>query len=142
MGNTKRHDYSKYFVIAERYTNKEKFIELAEHSPDNLKELARDIHFSLGCATPSDWVYKTISEAFVDLEENIIEDLEIEPDTYYCDLYKWFGEPPAHAFCNEYMDVAEDYGTDVYSVIAGGQCMTKERIYEMVNHFLQEAGNG
>lgn len=86
---------------------------------------------------PNDWIYRIIADAFFELANDDLDEINIEPDVYYSDLYKWFGESYADQFCNEYLELYPA-SKDIWKTIAGGQWMAKDRIYHLVNDFLQE----
>ena len=93
-------NYSQYFITKSRDCGHD-FICTNEEAPKELKDLIQDIHMNGFNCMPNDWIYRTIMEAFEELEESKLEDIDISADSYYSDLYKWFGEPFAHEFCQE-----------------------------------------
>jgi len=132
-----RKEYYKHFEAASR--GEKSFIKLKDNAPEELGELIREIHFNhFGKCLPNDWIYKTIMEAFEELEENSLVDITIEADVYYTDLYKWLGEPFAHEFCNEAMEEAFCEKNEIYSIISAGQYLAKNVIYTSVNDFIHE----
>lgn len=132
-----RKEYSKYFEKALRHDGVH-FIKRRADAPDDLAELIREIHLEyFGGALPNDWIYSTILEAFEDLEREEIDDLNLECDPYYSDLYKWFGEPFAHELCEEAQEEEVCAGAKVYEIIGTAQWLAKDRIYRAVNDFIQ-----
>lgn len=102
-----------------------------------LSELIRIIHEDLGCSIPNDWIYNQIFEAFGLLDEFDIDDLQLEPDIYYMDLYKWFGESFAHHLVNE--AIAELGPLDcIYAYISHAQLIAMDSICRHVNDFMLE----
>ena len=131
--------YSQYFQSAVRTSTQKEFIKLKEDAPKELETLIREIHFRIfeGCL-PNDWIYKTILEAFEELEENKLDEINIEADCYYNDLYTWLGEPFAHGICNEYLEEFAYKTTKIYELIASAQWLAKDKIYNAVNEFMEE----
>ncbi len=125
-----RKQYYKYFQSATR-VNGDEFFKLSDDAPQDLQDLVQSIHFG---ALPNDWVYQVIMEAFEELSDNDLDDINMESDPYYHDLYKWFGQPFAHALCNEVMIVGFK---NIYEIIGFAQQQAKQRIYEAVNEYIQ-----
>jgi hypothetical protein len=133
-------NYSKYFETKKR-DNGKCFAYLIDTAPRKLCDLVQHVHDLVyretHCMFPNDWIYWTIMHAFEDLERGCLEDCNIEPDSYYRDLYEWFGENFARDYCDS--AVEEDYcdGKDIYKTIACAQQMSMTDIYHAVNHFLE-----
>ena len=132
---TTKTDYIKYFKVSKRATTGYEFIKLTDDAPENLKDLVRNIHLNFG-VLPNDWIYLIIMEAFEELEDNDIDKITIEADCYYHDLYKWFGEPFAHALVNEYLSEIGSDCRNIYEIIGHGQSYCKDLIYNEVNNFI------
>ncbi len=122
----------------------DRFTCLADHAPVALSQLVYDIHADyFGGCLPNDWIYATIAEAFDALAEDALDDISIEADPYYNQLYAWLGNSYAAEYCNEaissfsYCKLADDY--DLYAHIGIAQYMAKDRIYHAVNDFINEA---
>jgi hypothetical protein len=132
-----RKDYEQFFTMSIR-TDGNEFIKLKDEAPEDLRYLVRQIHFDLfGGCLPNDWVYDTIHSAFNDLQHENLDNLTLEPDAYYSKLYKWFGEPFAHQYCNEAIDEIGPF-KNIYDAIGHGQYLAIERIYGQVNQFINE----
>lgn len=119
------------------------FICLSDDAPEALRDLVRAIHFDFfGSCMPNDWIYATISHAFDDLADNLLDNCSIEADCYFSDLYRWFGEPFANQICSE---CAEELGTGadltMMQQIANGQWFAKDKIYHAVEEWLTEQDN-
>ncbi len=117
---------------------------VAHGAPSELEELIKLIHFSIfeGCL-PNDWVFEIISQAFDDLEETPFDDITLECDVYYHDLWKWFGNGFAHGFCNEAMEEGLCEGLkDIYAIIGWGQYLAKQRVYAAVDEFMNTREDG
>jgi len=89
----------------------------------------------------SAWVDEIILDAIDDLYTNEvdIDDVNIEADPYYSQLSKWLNEDCALEFCDEAVDdgLTADRST-IYDTLACGQWLAKDRIYHLVNDYLQE----
>jgi hypothetical protein len=136
--------YSQYFEKAFRHVGEKEdpksFIRLKDDAPSSLKSFIRDIHFrQFEGALPNDWIYATILEAFemIQDEDNSLEDINIEADPYYYDLWQWLGEPFAHGICNEYLEEYAPKTQRIYELIAGGQWLAMDKIYREVAEFLE-----
>jgi len=129
-------DYTEFFQLKNR-TDGTQFVCLIGQAPSELQDLIRKVHFDLfDNSLPNDWIYSVIHDALGDLLHDHRDDILIEPDCYYHDLYKWLGEPFAHGLCNEALDMGSC--TDIYNIIGVAQCTAKEMIYDAVAEFLQE----
>lgn len=137
MNTIKRHEYTQYFETAERFETKNNFIRFSCGTPKELSDLVREMHRECFYCFPNDWIYKIILQAFEELEDTHYEDMVIDTDLYYSDLYKWFGEP----FAKHFVDLANEEGfcnqTDIYKQIESGQWMAKDMIYRMVDEFIK-----
>ena len=132
-------DYSQYFETKTRKSTQEPFVCLKDEAPQELKDFVQQVHFNhFYKCLPSDWIYSAIWEAFDNLSMDDIDDITIEADPYYSELYKWFGEPFANEFCTECIEEGLIDPKNVYQIIASGQWLAKERIYHAVNDFIQQ----
>ncbi len=127
-----RISYEKYFTL-----NPREAACLRNNAPEDLKALVYNIHQCFD-VLPNDWIYMQIANAFEELEDNLLDDITIEADSYYNDLYKWLGEPFAKGCIEDYMSDFSAKTTDIYEMIASGQWVAKNRIYQMVNEFINE----
>jgi hypothetical protein len=139
-----RKEFSQYFTFGYRAINKgtfeekkQQFSKLVECPPKELQELIRKIHKEYFCdCLPNDWVYETIHDAFLDLENDCLDDINLEADCYYHQLYEWLGNPYGHEYCNE---VLEEFDPkDMYQIISAAQERAKDRIYREVDEFIKE----
>jgi hypothetical protein len=133
--------YSNYFGC--RYPGEPWIVYLKDESPQILRDLVYKIHMSLFFDSwNNNWIDEVIHNAFetYEMEEDRAawEDLsfQIEADCMYSDLYNWFGHSFADEFCNEYGREYPDLKLTVYDMIAGGQWLAKQRIYQAVYEFL------
>jgi hypothetical protein len=132
-----RKEYAKHFETRTRVDSGKTFIACKDDAPEELRDLIQHIHFDLfEKAFPSDWIYLTILEAFEALEDDPLENINIEPDVYYHELYKWFGEPIAHILCIEAQEEGLCEGKGIYEIIGTAQFLAKEKIYHAVNDFI------
>jgi hypothetical protein len=143
--------YSQYFEERIRDNNKEKFICLKDEYPEELKGFIKQVHFESdfqGCL-PNDWIYKTIYEAFVDLEQqqNIIEEVNIQADIYDYDLKLWLLNPYADEFCNYVLEEGlalkrNAESEQIMEVLQCAQWHAKDIIYHLVHRFLKIFNKG
>jgi hypothetical protein len=129
--------YSDFFESRQR-NDGTSFIALKDERPEYLSDFLYEIH---GGYLPDDWTYRIIMEAFEELEIDNLEDITIEADCYYHDLDQWFSlYRGSHELCNEAL---EDFGPfdDIYKIISTAQVLAKERIYEVVNDFMETHKN-
>jgi hypothetical protein len=128
-------NYSTYFETRTR--DGKTFIACKDETPQEVKDLIRDIHFKCfnGCL-PNNWIYQIIMEAFEELEDNDLDDITIESDPYYSQLNEWLTNPFAHEYCNQVIDEIPDM-KDIYQIIGFGQYLAKRAIYDAVNDFMQ-----
>lgn len=88
---------------------------------------------------PNDWVYDTIHSAFLDLADNELDDIHLEADPYYSQLYEWFGNPYADYYCERVIaDRLAHIDRGIYDIIGWAQWQAKQNIYYAVNEFMQE----
>jgi hypothetical protein len=134
--------FNQYFEMTVRKSNGEIISTLKEDKPESLKKLVFEIHDHFDCM-PNDWLYSIIQEAFENIEENYSDNTDIDTilsdlssDLYYSDLLDWLSNP----FAPELMDEAEqEYGyKDFYSLIQNAQLLAKDKIYRIVNDFIEE----
>lgn len=128
-------EYHLYFKRKHR-PNGDWFTLLSIDAPEELKQLVNNIHLKHFDCLPNDWIYEQISNAFGELEHDKLEDITIESDCYNSGLYKWLAETYATTFIEEF---AEENGScnDIYHMIGAGQQLAKQRIYDLVNEFLE-----
>ena len=143
MDELPRKQYREYFTIGERILHKgtfeekgQRFYKLVDCPPEDLKQLVRQIHKDFCDTLPNDWLYESIYDAFADLEDNDLDDINIEGDFYNSQLYEWLGQPYAHGLCNEVM--TELQSSDIYEVIQYAQQQAKNDIYRAVDEFIKE----
>lgn len=134
--------YSKFFE--KKYMNPKAistgFYCLSDESPKDLKTLILKIHREFD-SWPNDWIYKTILEAFRELEENDndMDSIEIEADIYNSDRYEWLGNHFAYECCDEALVNGLCEGVNnISDIIVSGQWLAKDRIYRLVHEFLNE----
>ena len=132
-------NYSPYFKRIER-DNKDFCYILKDESPQQLKELVKEIHFALGAGLPNDWIYDNIHSAFTFIQDegNDIEGYICEGDVYHNDLIEWLGNGFALELCEE---ARREYGNDNMNLIEQiqhGQVQGLNKIYAMVNDFINE----
>jgi hypothetical protein len=133
-------DYTSYFTESERLDGK-KFVKLTKGTPEKVKDLVMKIHMEHFDCLPDDWIYRTISEAFSDLQNDSLENITIEANPYYTDLWEWLGNSYAKGFCNEALQEGITDQKDIYNIIGCGQYMAKELIYHAVDEFLEREKN-
>lgn len=124
--------WEKYFELMSLPT-----ISLKDSAPEELKHFVYQVHEAFD-SLPNDWIYCEIYNAFNKLANDSIDDINIEADAYHSDLYKWLGEPFASSCIEDYMSDFSAKTTDIYEMIASGQWVAKNRIYQMVNDFINE----
>ena len=130
-------NYSDYFKSKER-TNGVKFWHLTDDAPSILNDFVHEIHKEIsGGSFPIDWIYEQIAYAFEECEENDIDDITIEPDTYYSDLYEWLKDGYARWYCDEAISEGFCDGKDMDKTVMAGNWLAKDRIYRMVADFLE-----
>lgn len=135
MNTQENIDYTKYFEYKTR-TKGAEFYCLSDKSSSDLKDLVREIHESFDCLS-NDWIYRCIHYAFYDLRRYNLDDIDIQSDFASHDLKEWFKEPFADSCVQEYEEM-ETVTKGMYNLLAGGQWLAKDRIYRMVNEFLEE----
>lgn len=135
--------YSDYFVEDIKNDGETRFIKIREGAPEALHDFVRSVHVDeFDGLWPNDWVYRTISQAFDELEENgnDIDGVNIEPDCYYSDLDKWFCDNRIFSsICDDAVAEGLVSGKEIYKTIAAGQWLAMDRIYRRVSEFLEEA---
>ena len=130
-------NYSKYFIQKTR-DNGESFFCLNDLAPECLKELMFETHHEFfNGAMPNDWIYGQVWSAFIDLESDKIEDINIEADIYYSTLYNWLNVPMAHDYCDRAIEEGLTDGKSLTSILQAGNLMAKNDIYHKVNDFLE-----
>lgn len=137
----KRKDYGKYFVRVEHSSYKRDITKLCDDAPEELKDFVREIHLkTFDGAWPNDWIYEQLGLAFDELSENELDQLNIEPDIYYSDLYAWLGNSFAPEFVGQWleMDNQNTGSANIFDFISGGNWMAKRVIYDLVNDFINE----
>lgn len=132
-------DYGQYFEVKTRNEGGD-YIAMKDSTPNEVKEELKsfifEVHQEFGGCLPNDWLYLIISEAFEMLEEENIDEVAIEADPYYKDLYTWFGEPYAHELCQKVIEEGISEINDVYNIIATAQYLAKRKIYGLVWDFM------
>ena len=128
-----RRSYQKYFTL-----NKREVLCLKDNAPEDLKVLVYNIHHSFD-ALPNDWIYMQIANAFEAFspEDYCLDDITIETDCAYGDLYRWAGESFAHTCMSDYLEQAGKV-KGFYELIGAGQWLAMDRIYHMVSDFINE----
>lgn len=139
-------NYTQYYETRKR-DNDDYFTCLKDGIPDSMDTLLSDLHHSVhkdlfdGCF-PNDWIYMQIHSAFEALEEGRDLDSirsELEPDCYTSDLIEWSRNPWAQSYIDEAM---QEMGAKSFDQAIGwGQVIAMERIYSMVNEFIEEQAN-
>lgn len=133
--------FSKYFTKINLQSGEERVI-LTEGAPEKLGALIHRIHKEhfFDC-WPNDWIYKTIREAFIDVEDDACDP---EADIYTSDLLDWLkdnGNAYAIEYCNDVNNVMEL--SNIIEIVQNGQRIAKECVYEEVQNFIDgEANNG
>lgn len=132
-------EYSKYLVTKER-DNGVKFFCCSDDAPEYINDLVQGVHFDLfdGCA-PNDWIYEQIVHALDELEDKEdLEDITVEADIYYSDLYRWLQNRFASWCCDD--AVAEGFadGKEIDKTLQAGNWLAKDRIYRYVAEWIQE----
>jgi hypothetical protein len=111
--------YQEFFAYRKR-NDETKYWCLEDGAPSELRDLVYEIHYQIfeGCL-PNDWVYDVISQAINELEDNgnDLDDINIECDCYYGQLYKWLGHSFSHGFCNKAVEEGYCEGKDIYKTI-------------------------
>lgn len=133
-----RNKYHEHFERRERKDGVN-FYCLKDGAPEDLRDFihhVHDDHFSTGF--PNDWIYDTIHTAFLDLCNDGLEDINIEPDIYNKDLVEWLHNGFAAGFCNEAMEEELCTKKCLWEIVGSGQWLAKTRIYEAVNEFINE----
>jgi hypothetical protein len=131
-----RKDYAKYFDII--FDIKKTF--LGKDAPDELKEFIRQVHLKhFYESLPNEWIYSKISEAFYEVgsKDFTPDNIEVIPDIYRTNLYKWLGEPYADKYCNECITTMDDINT-IWSLIACAQGLARGRIYREVIDYIKD----
>jgi len=112
-----------------------KYLRLKEEDPE-LTEIIREIHQD---RLPNDFIYQEVWESLCEIAESDGENLnpEKEPDTYYKDLWDWFGDLQNIALIDE---VLKEKGINlgIMDIIGIAQQREKERIYFEVIKYLNE----
>lgn len=129
--------YNTYFIAAEAHNGKI-FYKLNDEAPEALRDFVKAVHFDYfdGC-WPNDWIYENILDAFEALEYDTIDNCIIEADIYTSDLMQWMQQP----FASTYVDEAKaEFGKteNIEKQIGQGQWLARDRIYNAVNHFIEE----
>ena len=106
-----------------------------EKAMDNLKY---DIQKAVDIDNSTDWVESIIEDAFEELSENDIDDINIEADCYNHQLMKWFYDNFAYEICDEARKELGGEEKRIIDQISLGQWYAKDRIYHMVNDWLEE----
>ena len=133
--------YSQYFETNTR-TDGTNFIALSDNAPEELKTFMQNLHLEeFNGSLPNDWIFHVALCAFEELEEQDFDEINLEADCCYKDLYRWFGESFAYDFCTE---VVIEFGEqkDIYALIASAQVLAKDRIYRAVDEFMQNREEG
>lgn len=132
--------YQKYFQRKMRANEtKTSFTCLRSNAPENLTEFMYTIHQSFDDCLPNDWIYETAHTAFDELSNDPIDKITIEPDVYNHELIEWLNNPYALSVIGECQE--NDATLDFLDIIRCAQIYSKDRIYSMVNDFMQENPN-
>lgn len=132
--------YSNLLVSDKRSDGKE-FLKFKETNPvtdKSCRDLAFAVHDS-GNMLPDDWRYQFLLEALDAIaNSNDLEDIYLEADIYYHELYDWLG---SHSYRSGYVDEAhEEYGTprgDLNEQLAIGQSYEKNLVLAQVLQYLK-----
>lgn len=119
---------------------KQIFSTCKDDCPALLQDFVYRVHkeYFEGCL-PNDWIYETIHNAFLELANDDLDDIHLEADPYYSQLYEWFGNPYADSYCEQVMaDGFCETKKGIYDVIGWAQWQAKQAIYTAVNEFMQE----
>jgi len=138
-------NYSQFFAHMVRPDSTDSLVGVKDNAPEKLILLIKQIHHQhfYRCAQ-NDWIYKTIWEAFADLEENSIDECNIKSDTWNNQITLWLHKN-CNAFalelCEECQENCDNENTDILTIIGEAQCLAKHRIYHAVNDFMKEREN-
>jgi hypothetical protein len=132
-------NYSDYFKQKER-TDGVTFWHLTDDAPEILSDFVHDVHKEVGGSSmwAHDWVHEQIAYAFDECAENDIDDITIEPDPYYSDLYEWLKDGYARSYCEEAIREGICDGKDMDKTVMAGNWLAKDRIYRLVGEFLEK----
>lgn len=142
--------YHNYITQAERilykgstHEEKQTFYKCTEDCPQDLKDFIYSVHKDhFDAYLPNDWVYNTIHDAFLELADSHIDEITIAADCYYRDLYEWFSNPYAAAYCEDVVEqglcsiTKHETGGGIYHVIGWAQWAAKEAVYRAVDEFM------
>ena len=132
-----RKEYARFFVTKTRADGK-RFITLMDNEPQDLCDVIYSIHKAIGCGFPNDWIYSVIRDAFEDLFQDDLDDIQLDADIYNVDLCEWLKETYANDACHECMIQEMCTKNDIMSIISCAQICVKQQIYEAVNDFINE----
>lgn len=132
-----KQQYSRYFICDQRIDGVN-FMKLTNEAPEELRKLIYDIHQEFDRCMPDDWIYDVIHDAFCQHDDGeTLDNINLEPDPYHSNLYKWLGEAFADEFINHAMKEFGEF-KDIYHLIGMAQVMAKENIYSRVFSFFDE----
>lgn len=130
-------NFSKHFEKRTKHNGQSFFI-VSSFAPEPLKRLLHDVHKQLfNDCWPHDWIYEQVFHAFIDLENDKLDNINIEPDIYYHALYNWLHLPNAHDYCDVAIEEGFTDGKTLISILQEGNKMCKFDIYNKVNDFLE-----
>ncbi len=128
--------YTKYFKRGQRAATETVYYFLADNAPDHLENLVSEIHdLAVFDCLPNDWIYWTIKEAIGELENDSLEDINIEADSYESELMEWLQNRFAKEFCTEALTYGEF--KDFTDLVSQAQRDAKSVIYGFVSEYLE-----
>lgn len=134
----KRKHYGQYFIGAKRSDDK-MFYHLKEGSPQELSTFINVVHRDcFDVVFPNDWIYEQIMDAFEELAENDLDDIELRSDDYTHDLLAWLQNSYALEEINECRQELGQENLKILDQIGWGQWYAKKKIYEAVNEFIEQ----
>ena len=114
---------------------------LCEKNEKAMDDLKYDVSNSVNIDSTTGWVESIIEDAFEELSEVSIDDVNIEADVYTHQLMKWFSDNFAIEICEEAREELGCEGKSIIDQIILGQWYAKDRIYHMVSDWLEQNGD-